>query len=505
MSLCLSTSAVCSRYALLLYWAHWNPLMIHGGINRRRTCIDILDDDSLLFIFYLCRPVPFEEGNNDHDGVMEEERWEGESYWWYMLAWVCRRWRHLILVAPSYLGVSLVCRPGTPVADMLAYSPPLPLVIDHLHHFRDITAEDEEGILLALKHRDRVRRIRFQVQGTVPSLERVIAAIDGGFPMLQCLYIQLVFTSVNWSLPSTLFTPQLRHLRLSELPFPIEYPLPAGLVTLSLEFITPSANFGPNELLQQLSLVPHLKTLTITFDSLLSDQDIERKLLQTPLLTHITLINLRWFMFKGPSTYIKSVLPRIAMPLLKVAEFRLPKPPHFALSISLVLTFVYRAENPRFRDVRVTFDTWRVVVTMYPHEETGMPALRLQDVCRVSAEGLVSTLRRFRAMGPVFSEVELLTLEDKTPFGLHKNSSIRTDWHELLGFFTKVRTLHVARGDLIEELSHYLQPHGDESPIELLPMLGVLSCPKGSHMGESCESFLAARRDAGHAVTISHH
>jgi hypothetical protein len=438
---------------------------------------------------------------------MEEGEWEGESYWWYMLAWVCRRWRHLILVAPSYLGLSLICGPGKPVADMLAHSPPLPLVIDHVHPFRGITVEDEEGILLALKHRDRVRCIRFEIYGTeaVPSLERVIAAIDGGFPMLEYLYIQLVFTSVNWSLPSTLFTPQLRHFRLSELPFPIEYPLPAGLVTLSLESIIPSANFGPNELLQQLSLVPQLKTFTITFDSLLSDQDIEGKLLQTPLSTHLTLPNLRWFVFKGPSTYIKSVLPRIAMPLLKVAEFRLAKSPHLGFSVPLVLQFVCKTENPRFRDVRVTFDTWCVVVTMYPHEGTGMPTLRLRDVCRVSVEGLVSTLRRFRAMGPSFSEVELLTLEDKTPFGLHKNFTIRTDWRELLGFFTKVRTLHVAGGYLIEELSHHLQPHDDESPIELLPMLGMLSCPKGSHVGESCESFLAARRDVGHAVTISHH
>ena len=481
--------------------------MIHGGTNRRRTCINILDDDSLVYIFYHCKPVPSEEGGNDHDDVMEEGGWEGESYWWYVLAWVCRRWRHLILVAPSYLGLSLVCGPGKPVADMLAHSPPLPLVIDHVHDFRDIAAEDEEGILLALKHRDRIRCIRFRVYGpqAVPSLKRIIEAIDGGFPMLEYLYIQLMLTSLNWSLPSTLCTPQLRYLGLAELPFPIGYPLPAGLVTLWIESITPSANFGPNELLQQLSLVPQLKTLRITFDSFFSDQDIEGKLSQTPSSTHITLPNLRWFIFKVPFTYMKSVLPRIAMPFLKVAEFGLPPPPHPAFSISLVLQFMCRTANPRFRDVRVTFDPWCIVVTMYPHEGMRMPAIRLRDVCRASVEGLVSTLRRFPAMGPVFSEVELLTLEDKTPFGLHKNSSISTNCHEFLGFFTKVRTLHVTGGDLVEELSHYLQPHDGESPIELLPMLGVLSCPKGSHVGESCESFLSARRDAGRAVTISHH
>ena len=474
--------------------------MTQGGTNRRRTYIDLLDDDSLLYIFYRYRPVVSEEGG-DHD-ELEGGGWKRE-YWWYLLTWVCRRWRHLILASPSYLGLSLVCRPGTPVADMLAHSPPLPLIIDH-HRFINITAEDEEGILLALKHSDRVRRIRFHVVGPVPSLERFIAAIDKEFPMLEYLYIYPVFMLHSyWSLPSTLCAPQLRHLVLFEFTFPIGCPLPVGLVTLSLQCIDLAADFGPNELLQQLSLMPQLETLKITFASPPSDQDVEGQLSQTPLSTRVTLPNLHSFMFKGPLTYIQSVLPRITMSSLKVAEIKPPTTRNLAFSTSLVLQFVYKTEKPRFRDVRVTFDPVLVAMTMYPHEGTGMPALRMQDYCRVSLVGLASTVQKFHAMGPVFSEVELLTLEDKTPFGLHKHSSIRTDWHELLGLFNKVRTLHVTSDDLIEQLSCYLQPHDGESAIELLPTLSVLSCPQGSHIGESCRSFLAARRDAGHLVTIS--
>ena len=43
---------------------------------------------------------------------------------------------------------------------MLAHSPPLPLVVDYGDKFGDVTAEDEEGTILALKQRGRVLRVR---------------------------------------------------------------------------------------------------------------------------------------------------------------------------------------------------------------------------------------------------------------------------------------------------------------------------------------------------------
>ena len=76
----------------------------------------------------------------------------------------------------SYLRISL-CTRGTPVADMLAHSPPLPLIIGHLDQHNGITAADEQGILVALQHRDRVRRIR--LMKSVPILQKLTMALDG--------------------------------------------------------------------------------------------------------------------------------------------------------------------------------------------------------------------------------------------------------------------------------------------------------------------------------------
>jgi hypothetical protein len=71
---------------------------------------------------------------------------------------------------------------------MLAHSPPaLPLIIDHFEDDQYLTPEDEKGIILALQHRDRVRRIR--IMKPTPILQKLINALDGEFPILEFLSI----------------------------------------------------------------------------------------------------------------------------------------------------------------------------------------------------------------------------------------------------------------------------------------------------------------------------
>src|ERR1700761_6650612 len=154
--------------------------------NSPWTSIHILDDDSLLHVFNLYRPFLLGEDEDD-----DARLWGGEGNWvqgrwWYKLAHVCQRWRNVILGSASYLDVCLVCTYGTPVADMLAHSPPLPLVIDYLSKV-DITAEDEEGALLALKHPDPVRRVRLFMP--VTNLQRLIVTINEEYPTLEYLVI----------------------------------------------------------------------------------------------------------------------------------------------------------------------------------------------------------------------------------------------------------------------------------------------------------------------------
>jgi hypothetical protein len=174
---------------------------------------------------------------------------------------------------------------------MLAHSPPLPLVIDHIGDDHDITTEEEEGIVLALRHRERVRRIRFQMP--VPNLIRLITAIDEEFPILDYLYLAAPKNdNTSLILPSAFQAPHLRRLVLDNVICPIGSPLltpTLGLVTLSLLKIHPSAYFPPNVLLQRLSLMPQLETLGIDFHSPVSNHYVQRELLGTPITTHVPL------------------------------------------------------------------------------------------------------------------------------------------------------------------------------------------------------------------------
>ena len=91
---------------------------------------------------------------------------------------------------------------------MLAHSPSLPLTIDYSNE-GDITTEDEEGILFALQHSDRVRHLRLNFP--VQDLQKFVEAIDKGFPILEYLVVvPLKKDNITLMLPETLQAPHLR-------------------------------------------------------------------------------------------------------------------------------------------------------------------------------------------------------------------------------------------------------------------------------------------------------
>jgi hypothetical protein len=130
------------------------------------SSIYILDDDSLLNIFRLYRQIIFDKYKAINRRIFQRKR--VSERWWYKLMHVCQSWRSLILESASHLDLCLICMYHTPVADMLAHSPPPPLIIDYfdIDQQEYVTHKDEAGILIALEHRDRVCRIRL---GVLPS------------------------------------------------------------------------------------------------------------------------------------------------------------------------------------------------------------------------------------------------------------------------------------------------------------------------------------------------
>lgn len=487
--------------------------LIQGGPSRNSQhpspLIHTLDDDSLLKVFSLYRPLILDESEADNNQFLDGGEWNRER-WWFTLVHVCRRWRLLVFESASHLRLSLVCARGTPVADMLAHSPPLPLIIDHLDQHNDITAADEHGITLALQHRDRVRRIR--LMKSVPILQKLIIALDGEFPILEYLSIihqryrrPSIEHNMRLTLPETFRAPHLRHLVLMSFAIPIGSPLlttMGNVVTLSLNSIPPSAYFHPNALLQRLSLMPQLEILGILFNSHFPSRDIERQLSRTPIISRAVLPNLRWFGFQGASAYLEALLPRVTMPLierLQVSFFN-----QLTYPIPHLQQFMGTTENLRLNTATLTFLLDHLTVVAYPHKGARMFTLVMAIGGRHLDWQVVSTAQVLQTLKTVFSAVEHLTLEYKRHLiSLEwKNEADRAQWRELLGAFDNVKTLLVD-AELVEQISHSLRPGDGESPTDLLPELQELSYPARSPE-KAFTPFVDARQKADRPVTVIH-
>jgi hypothetical protein len=431
--------------------------------------------------------------------------WDLER-WWYKLAHVCQRWRKLILGSSSYLGVCLVCSKGTPVADMLAHSPPLPLVVDYFREpeYSDIAAEDEEGLTLALEQRDRVRRIRLRMG--ITNMQKFITAISGEYPILEYLIIIAFVKNTAFVLPETLRAPRLRLLLLSCFALPIRSPLltsATGLVTFFLEIPNPTTCFQPNVLLQWISLMPQLETLVIYFSSPAPGQDMDRLLSGTPTITPVTLPNLRWFWFQGSSAYLEAVVRWITTPRLERPQVFFFEQPTF--SVPHLVHLMNTTETLKFNAVTMDFSREQVdTATSFP----GNPEIYLymRVICPHLDWQVSSMAQIFDFFRQTFSAVEYLTLSGE----VHSHSSEehnevdRTEWHKFLRSFHNVKILRIEY-ELVEEISRCLRPDDGDLPSDLFPELQELTYSGGGDADDVFTSFIDARQTAGRPITLVRH
>jgi hypothetical protein len=467
--------------------------------------VHILDDDSLLNVFHFCRPVLVDEEKRDADRVLQGGEWDLER-WWYRLANVCQRWRRLIHASASHLKLCLLCVPGTPVADMLENSPPLPLVIDniHIHGKVNITAEDEEGIRVALQHRNRVRRIRLRMPPDI--LEKLVRSIDEEFPMLEYLYINTPTRSNSRLTPPNAFrAPRLHHLILGNFAFPMKSPLlmnGTSLVTLSLQVVASSTLPHPDDLLQQISQMPRLRLLRIFFHSTVPKRDLERQLMHRRVTTLVTLPSLRWLGLRATSTYMEALLSRMTTPLLERLEANF----FFQLNISVprLLEFMGAAENLKFYRAKFQFSAHGIHVSVKPHDGAQMYSFVMSIACGQIDWQLSFAIQLFRTLRTVFSGVEQLTLRFRKSYKSSdmSNNVDRTRWRELLGSFSNVRSLRVYE-DFGGQISRSLQVGDGETSLDLLSELTELQFPQRRDASDAFKAFIDARRDASRPVTVT--
>ena len=480
------------------------------GNKSPTTLVHVLDDDSLLIVFSLCRPVILDESEANNVQLIEGGEWARER-WWYRLIQVCHRWRSLVLQSAFYLQVSLVCGRGTPVADMLAQSPPVPLIIDHYdNEHLELTPEDEQGIVLALHHRDRVRRVR--LLKPIPTLQKLILALDGEYPILEFLIIQhqrfhrpVVEPKTNLKFPDTFRAAHVCQVLLRNFATPIDSPPLAtmvNLVTLFLSQIPLSAHIHPNSLLQRLYLMPQLEILWIGFNL---SRDAERKLLRIPIMTRVTLPILRQLGYRGGNAYLEALLPWMTTPLL--AKLQVYFSNRMVYTTPHLCEFMGAAKNLQLKAAKFTFFEDSLIVNAFAHKGDRLYTFAMELGGKHLDWQVVSAAQVFHLLRTVFSALEHLDLKfyQRDLSSEWNREADRTQWREFLGLFRNIKTIFVD-DELVGQVSRALQPGEGESPAESepFPELEELSYSATASTLNVFTPFIDSRQKAGRPVTIVH-
>ncbi|KAH9981809.1 hypothetical protein BJV74DRAFT_853682 [Russula compacta] len=224
------------------------------------------------------------------------------------------------------------------------------------------------------------------------------------------------------------------------------------------------------------------------------------QLLDTPIMTHVTLHNLRWFGFYGASAYLEALLARMTTPFIEKLQIEFSNQPTF----SVLLKFISTAKNLKFSSATTTFFADGFVVKVYPHEGAKMYSLEITVESEHLDGQVTSATQLFNSLGVVFSAVEGLTLKyrRKSVSSEWSNEADRTQWRELFNSFRNVKTLRVDDG-LVTQLSDSLRLDDGGSPMDVLPGLKELSYPASG--GDAFTAFIDARKKAGHPLTLAHH
>ena len=391
---------------------------------------------------------------------------------------------------------------------MLECSPPLPIVLDYTHLTRRWTEEDEDGILLALRHHARLHRICLFVP---PSHEsKLFVAIEKEFPMLEYLYIEfspLANLRPGLDIYSTFQAPRLCHLALTRCPFLVtssSLTTSTGLVTLTL-MLEPRSRHHPYDLFRRLPLLSQLVVLRIGISWILSTHELEGQRLDIPYITHLTLPNLRLFEFDGEINYLETLLPLMTTPLLEKLQITLSKltAPLPIYTFPCLLQFMSKADGLGFASAEFFFRVRQVTVWVYPREGAIEHVFCLRIYCGQFSRQVSDMASIFEDLSPAFSAVDDLTIDysgHKAHNSLYGEDPRPMQWCDLLRSFNHAKTLRV-HSVFAENFSRSLLSDGEPLP-EVLPELQVLECPVGCDASAAFATFVHARNAAGHPMRL---
>jgi hypothetical protein len=137
----------------------------------------------------------------------------------------------------------------------------------------------------------------------------------------------------------------------------------------------------------------------------------------------------------------------------------------------------------------------------YPRDEAKIYALSIRSyLWQVSfVAGFIN------ARSQVFSAIDHLILECEGHSWLYDSKGDRTEWRQILGSFSHMKTFRVNEtlvGDLSRCIQGCLRLDDGEHPLDLLPELQELTYSGNSNTSDVFTSFIDARQNAGRPVTL---
>ncbi len=451
--------------------------------NIGQVTVDILPGDALLEIFdwYLI----------DSDVSF----YKAEA--WQTLVHVCRKWRNVVFASPRRLKLRLVCTDDKPVGKMLDIWPPLPIVI-----WGKNTKMGEDNILAALTHNVRVCEIALN---WVPSSlwEKVAAATQEPFPALTRLDFH---TTDEVPIVSDSFlggsAPNLRHLKMSCVPFP---GLPklllsaTHLVTLRLFNIPHSGYISPEAMATTLSALTRLEKFELRFQSPRSCPDRGRR--HPPPPTRSLLLALAEFNFKGVIEYLEDLVAWIDAPQL--GRFEITFFPQLIFHTPRLAQFIGRTPNFMAPDeAHVMFYGFKA--TLILPQTYG--DLELEIPCRQSDWQLSMLAQVCSSSLYLISSLKYLYIHEYESFRPCWQDDVENvQWLELLRPFTTVKALYLSQ-NITTRVMPALEELVGERATEVLPALQSLFLEDLHLSGPAQEAigkFFAARQLSNHHVVVS--
>ena len=467
------------------------------GPPRWNVAFETLSDDVLIEIFDLYLD---KDENMDPWYAPDNEEDERHSYdAWYALVHVCQRWRYVVFESPRRLNLRLHCSRRR-VREMLDVWPAaLPIVIWDIV---DLTS-DEDNIIAALEHRDRVCEIKLG-DLTILQLEKLVPFMQEPFPALAKLQIEsyprirdelLVF-------PDSFLggsAPHLRFLYLASISFPAFPNLlrsASNLVYLYLHGIP--SGYISSEMVAALSALTKLEDMRLIFRYPDPDSDSDLEDRAPPSLTRSVLPALKGLELRGDGEYLDDFVTRIDVPSINYLKIQFTNQPFFVKDFFHLPQFIGRVEKFRSFDYAYfDFSPHAMDVTLSPQGWTLPGALQLNFLCDTD-DPLTSLVEAFNTFLLPLSNIK--TLQFSVSYSYRDSQSIfKTEdpqWLEVLRQFSGAKSLYLGSMGFVPPVALALKQVIDEGMTDVLPAIQELTVSGSLSAGpvrEAIEEFATAR------------